>query len=571
MNNPNVQFAQHFVAALADAGLSHVCISPGSRSTPLTMAFAAHAGIRVTLHHDERSAAFFALGLGMALGKPAAVLCTSGTAAANYLPAIIEAHMSQIPLLVLTADRPSELRHSGANQTIDQRKIYGDHVLWSVDAPLPEREPPPLLLRHIESLASRLFHLANGIRKGAVHLNFPFRKPLQPFPGNAPIPDYAKGGVSANHAIGAPQLRREQIDEIAGIIAQTPRVLIICGPGCPGGDFPAAASDLANHLNCPILADPLSGLRFGSNAPIIGGYETFLANEQMPAWDEPQLILRFGAVPTSKWLNAYLAKIKPAFRLHIRASGVWADDAYQTTHFFQCDEAELCQILLKRLPANEDSGWLQSTMGIEADCQARLSQALAGIEFDGGYMADLVEGMPAGGRLFAGNSLPVRHLDQFGSPSRKPLRVYGNRGASGIDGVASSALGVAAGGASPMALAIGDVSLLHDLTGLLGVKHVSAPVTIVLFNNDGGGIFRRLPIAQFDPPFTELFLTPHGLDFAPLARGLEWAFVPASDREDFRRKFSQAINDPTPTIIEIKTDGEQDEIIRQQLVASLIN
>lgn len=552
--NPNLAVASHFAASLAEAGLRAVCIAPGSRSTPLTLAFWQEPAVKLFVHLDERSAAFFALGLALAADRPAALVCTSGTAAANFFPAVIEAKMSQIPLLVLTADRPHELRHSGANQTIDQVKLYGDQVLWSVDAPLPDVGAPDVTMRNIAGLAGRAYAMANGLTKGPVHINFPFRQPLHPT--SRPTP----AGAPASPSLPSPRIDKglllpapDQVERLAGLIQQHRRGLIVCGPRCPGGRFPPAAAALSRQSGYPLLADPLSGLRYGEwtvETNVIGGYDHFLQND--PGWDEPELILRLGAVPTSKRLNAYLERIRPARRVHLRANGVWADDSHLTTDFIQADETAFCRQLVRQLPARPESKWTRAIRQAEAEARQALAREPAGEWLEGPAAGDIVEALPAGANLFVGNSLPVRHLDRYGVVRDKQLHVYANRGASGIDGNVSTGLGIAAATGRPTLLLLGDITFYHDMNGLLALKKglVKENVTIVVLNNDGGGIFRRLPIAAWEPPFTELFVTPHGLRFEPVAQlyGLVYTYV--ADRQAYRDALRAALADPAPHLIE---------------------
>lgn len=568
--NPATLWAQIFVEEVVRGGLQAVCIAPGSRSTALALAFSAQPGVRIYRHLDERSAAFFALGLALASDRPVGLVCTSGTATANFLPAVVEAKMSQVPLLLMTADRPPELRHSGANQTIDQVKMYGDQVLWSVDVALPEGEAPDVARRNLRTLAARALAVADGIVKGPVHLNFPFRKPFEPAAAPHIDPQEEQSASREPYSrisrgVLAPSAA--QIQDLAELLEAHPRGLIVCGPRCPGGDFPQAVAALSQKAGYPILADPLSGLRFGpwlKSAPVCGGYETILAGESDP-WGVPDVVLRFGAVPTSKWLNAYLQRSAESYVVHVRHNGVWADDAHRTRLLLQADEALTCRQVARRLAARPTTSWLEKVRATEEAHWRALDEALAGEYFDGAVVADLVELLPAQGLLFAGNSLPIRHVDQFGRPRSRRLHVFGNRGASGIDGNTSTALGIAAARRRPLVLLVGDVTFYHDLNGLLAVREHDLAVTVVLLNNDGGGIFRRLPVAEFDPPFRELFLTPHGLSFAPAAEMYGFEHVRVTSREAFRRAFQESVTRPR-RLIEVVTGGERDHARRGEVM-----
>jgi 2-succinyl-5-enolpyruvyl-6-hydroxy-3-cyclohexene-1-carboxylate synthase len=584
--NPNLLYTQLFVRALMDSGLTAVCISPGSRSTPLTLAFAAQKGIEIYRHLDERSAGFFALGLAVATERPVALVCTSGTAVANYFPAIVEANMSQVPLLILTGDRPHELRHSGANQTIDQVNIFGNHVLWAVDTPIPQANAPDVALRHVQTTAARAYATANGAaangrRQGPVHINFPFRKPLEPETGDWRPETISKSPVASRQSPVA-ILTRSQQEDLTAVINHHERGLIVCGPRCPGGNFPQAVAGLSQISGWPILADPLSGVRFGlhgSGTVISGGYETYMQGRL--DWPEPEVILRFGAVPTSKWLNAYLERSQPAHRIHIRANGVWADDAHQTTWFVAADEEQACYQMAQGVVPRLSSRWLDKVHGVETAVWQKIEELSADdADFaDFWVVMDTVELLPPNGRLFVGNSLPIRHVDQFARPSTKPLHVYANRGASGIDGNVSTALGYGAASRSPLVALLGDITFYHDMNGLLAVAgggwrvagetplatRYSPPVTFVVINNNGGGIFRRLPIAGFEPEFTDLFLTPHDLDFEHAARLYGLDFTRVTDRTTFRQALGENLYNPTPHLIEVQTNGRYDDQRRREI------
>lgn len=572
--NPNITWAVTFVNELARAGLTAVCIAPGSRSTPLTLAFDAHPDIATYLHLDERSAAFFALGIALETDKPAALVCTSGTATANFHPAIIEAYQSQVPLLILTTDRPPELRHSGANQTIDQVKMFGDHVLWSVDMDVPTATPTAVSLRNLQTTAVRAVAKANGLVKGPVHLNFPFRKPLEPSSEQLAVTNHpllTRPHTTIEHGTVTPT--QGQIESLATIINQHERGLIVCGPRCPQGDFAGAVAKLSQQSGYPIVADPLSGMRFGAwvdQTAVIASYETQLVGGANP-WGHPDVVIRFGQVPTSKWLNTYLDQAHPAHLIHIRENGVWADDSHRVTAFLQASETAVCQQLTAHLPQRRPTEWQTALADSERRFWAALKPKLTDSFFDGLVVAEVVRTMPRNGRLIMGNSLPIRHLDQFGQPHNRPLSVFANRGASGIDGNVSTALGIASQNPdTPTVLIIGDITFYHDLNGLLAVQqHRLNNITIVLLNNNGGGIFNRLPVSQIEPPFTELFITPHNLHFEPVIRMYGLDYEQATTRDSFLSAFQENLKDQRAKVIEVRTNGRFDETYRRQLVNQL--
>lgn len=568
-DNASTMWAKAFVAALAAGGLQAVCVSPGSRSTPLALAFYNHPDITLHLLLDERSAGFFALGLALAGGQPVALLCTSGTAGANYFPAIIEAKMSEVPLLVLTTDRPPELRHSGANQTIDQVKMFGDQVLWSVDMALPQHDAPSVAWRNLRRTAVRALATADGLRKGPVHLNFPFRKPLEPAdPLNWGTPDASSARPLLSITHGKLSPTAEQVAACAEFFAGRPRGLIIAGPGCPGEDFATRLVELGALTGFPILADPLSGLRFGPHtagrALICGAYENYL--HHAPLAMQPQVILRFGAMPVSKRLGDFLARCDSAVQLHVRESGVWADEAHVVDQFLQVDAAAFCQELAASLKMNRDAAWLEQWRTWESKAQQIVAGFVRAQPFDGAYVAAILETLPPGARLLAGNSLPVRHVDQFGAVSGTPLPIVANRGASGIDGNISTGMGLAAASAQPVVILVGDITFYHDSNGLLAAKALGLNnVTIVLLNNNGGGIFQRLPISRFEPPFQELFQTPHNLDFSFFAQAYGFDYQLADGLDQFREALTRGIATPGPAIVEVQTDAKVDLALRREL------
>ncbi len=568
MANRNTLYAEIFVDELARSGLKHVALAPGSRNTALVLAFARHPAIRKHSHLDERSAAFYALGLALATDTPVAVVCTSGTAAANFFPAIVEAHQSCVPLLVLTADRPPELRHSGANQTIDQIKLYGDYALWFVDAGLPEADPPAVAVRNLRTLANRAYARANGVRKGVVHINLPFRKPLEPTPVEGdvleaepnPSPD---GQPFTRISEGIRHPSPEQIDALMKSIMESPRGLIICGANTTK-DNVAPYQRLSEITGYPLLAEPTSGLRFQAGNPglgaVIGGYNTFPLDGELLL---PGILIQSGDVPTSNALLTYLGKARPKHRVLITGNGEWRDDQHSLTAMICADPTLTCDLTAERLKAGAlmpDENWAQRIKDLEQTAwQVVETEMNTGDYFDGGVVYDVIDLIPDGSSLFTGNSLPIRHLDQFGKPGTKRIHAYANRGASGIDGNLSTALGIGAAQPDhPLVAVVGDVTFYHDMNGLMAVRRCGVPVTIVLLNNNGGGIFHRLPIRDYEPEFTDYFLTPHDLDFAHAARLYGLDYVRVDTRAAFRDAFSASVGTGQSTLIEVPTDAQVD-------------
>ena len=569
--NANALTAHAFVGELAKSGLVAVSTAPGSRSTPLTLAFAAQRRVAVYTHLDERSAAYFALGLALASQRPVALLCTSGTAAANFYPAVVEAFWANVPLLVLSADRPHELRHSGANQTIDQVKLYGDHVLWSHDVAPPEPQPSEHSLRYVRALACRALAACDGLPKGPVHLNFPFRKPLEPSPETPATVEPQALLPHTTMARGTLVPTPEQLDTLAEAVRSAPRGLIVCGPRSPGKGFPSAVARLAQACGYPLLADALSGVRFGPHVgrTVLGGYETYLGTARL---SPPQLVLRFGGTPVSKALGDYLASLEGVRQVALSENGVWADADYRLSDVLWADPEAVCDGLVERLratPPRPDAAWLDRLRELEQTCWHKLDGHFKTEFLDSTALCALVEALPDPAALFVANSLSVRHLDQFARPRLKRLRVYANRGASGIDGTVSSALGVCAALEEPLTLITGDLAFCHDLNGLLAIKRYGLKLTIVVLNNDGGGIFQRLPISGHEPPFRSLFVTPHGLQFKAAADLFGIDYVKVSSQEAFARAFQKASASDSSSLVEICFDAAHNHERHEWIVSEV--
>lgn len=600
--NPTYAYVGTFVDELRRCGLRHVVICPGSRSTPLALAFASVRAFRIWMHVDERSAAFFALGMAKRLNQPVALLCTSGTAAANFLPALIEARLTHVPLLVLTADRPPELRDCGAPQAIDQNRLYGTHVKWYAETALPETSNDSL--RYIRTIACRAFAQARTAPAGPVHLNMPFREPLTPAPiPDQPLPPEAERDPVAWHgrpgelpytevlADGpARGLPTHAMLRLAEEIRGNARGLVIVGPQTDP-DLAAALLPLAQKTGYPILADPLSQTRgqHNENGLVISGYDAFLRNEQFCARYAPQLVLRFGAMPTSKPVLLYLKRHAALCKqVIVDPSYSWEEPTQLAAQVFYTETGSFCRELINALDArghpvdekrrrlheeagmqHERMGWTEAWRMADRVTRAALSSALMDMPalFEGRVFPELAELLPAGALLYVGNSMPVRDMDTFFWPGTRGLRCLGNRGASGIDGVVSSALGASAPGdlASPAVLVLGDLSFFHDLNGLLAARLHKLNLVIILVNNDGGGIFSFLPQAAYPEHFEQLFGTPTGLDFRPAVEMYGGRFTRIADWGTFRDAVRTGLAEGGLHVIEVPTERESNVRMHRHL------
>src|SRR5713226_764892 len=582
--NPMYVYVGAFVDELQRAGVRNVVICPGSRSTPLAMAFAAQAGIRIWMHVDERSAAYFGLGMSKQLQQPVALLCTSGTAAANFLPAIVEAKLTHVPLLILTADRPHELRDNGAPQSIDQNRLYGTYVKWFVEVALPEATNAAL--RYIRTIAARAAASAQAIPAGPVHLNFPFREPLtpEPIPGQS-LPPVAQRDLVAwqGRPDNAPfvEVREAPLDVPAAttmgylmdMVRGARRGLIIVGPN----DDLALVEPivrLARRLGYPILADPLSQLRCGDHdrVMVLSSYDAFLRIDSFIESAQPELILRFGAMPTSKPLLLYLKRYASCPLVLIDGHGGWGEPTQLASELIHANPAALCQALLdqsEEIQPSVSQAWLTTWQDADKLTRQTLQHAIQDFNelFEGRVFTELAGLLPDGTTLYTGNSMPVRDLDTFFWCSEHRIRIMGNRGASGIDGVVSSALGASAGAGpnEPTVLVLGDLSFFHDLNGLLAARLYQLDLIIVLINNDGGGIFSFLPQAAYPEHFEQLYGTPTSMDLRLAVQTYGGQYQKVESWAKFRKAVSQGLNTGGLHVIEIPTERTSNVKMHRQL------
>jgi 2-succinyl-5-enolpyruvyl-6-hydroxy-3-cyclohexene-1-carboxylate synthase len=492
-----------FVDGLVSQGLQHACVSPGSRSTPLALALSRHPGVSAHVHLDERSSAFFALGLAKATGRPVAVACTSGTAAANLFPSVVEASMSRTPLVLLTADRPPELHGVGANQTIDQRELFGRYVKRFVDAGVPG-EHPDAAYWFAEGLAAG--NIARRHAPGPAHVNLPFREPLAPSGEDVDIGHHETSPAGWSRP-GA-RTRRADVETLAELTNGVERGVLLVGSLRRDA---SPVVDLARALGWPLIAEPTSGLRI-PGALSAGTF--LLASESFISAHVPELVLQIGAAPTSRSGLAFVGDSK---RLCIvDPDRLVADPTGHAALRLEADPASLARALFGRIESREGSAWWREWDEADRIARRAVDELVDSWEepFEGRVARDLAACLPDGGTLVVGSSMPARDLDAYMQP-RSGVRVLGNRGVSGIDGFVSTALGVAASGSPTFAL-MGDLTLLHDASGLLWSAGRGHDAVFVVPNNDGGAIFPFLEQRGL-PELAELFVTPHGLDLSTVA------------------------------------------------------
>ncbi|HWF53517.1 MAG TPA: 2-succinyl-5-enolpyruvyl-6-hydroxy-3-cyclohexene-1-carboxylic-acid synthase [Solirubrobacteraceae bacterium] len=533
-----------FCQELARCGMRDACTSPGSRNTPILISLVRQPQIRCASHIDERCAGFYALGAAKASGLPVAVTCTSGTAAANLAPAVIEAHEAGVPLIVLTADRPPELREVGAGQTIDQVKLYGSAVKWFFEVGVQEATPERL--RWIRSLACRAYWTALDGRPGPVHLNVPLREPLVL---DAPLPDDPAPG----RPDGGPWLRAPSAPAAArppgGVSA---RGVLVAGRAERRPELAARLAAFAVAAGYPLLADPLSGARRGDGA--IATYDLLLRSPALAAELAPEVVIRVGDLPTSKPLRQWLAGLD-ARQLLLDPERAWQDPASVV--------AETIGALPE--PPTPTPAWLARWRAADAVVAATLGEALGGELSEPAVAARLGASLPAAATLFVAASMPVRDIEEFWPVRDDPPRVLSNRGANGIDGTVSSAFGVAAVTDAPVVLLIGDVALAHDIGGLLAARRLGLSLTIVLLNNDGGGIFHFLPVAGEADAFEEHVATPHGLEFASAAALYGCGHTLVTDTAGFDAALARSLAGPGTTIIEVRTDRDANRALHARV------
>jgi 2-succinyl-5-enolpyruvyl-6-hydroxy-3-cyclohexene-1-carboxylate synthase len=578
LNFPNINYvwSNLLVEELVRNGIEHLVISPGSRNSPLVIAAAENKKINKTVHLDERGAAFFALGIAKSTGKPAALIATSGTAAANYLPAIAEANLSAIPLLVLTADRPIELRDTGAHQTMIQTDLYGKRVKWSFDLPAPTTEIEPNFI--LTTIDQAIYH---SLRQpsGPVHINCQFREPLAPesnsedfsnyltplqkwFHNNIPLTNYLKTDVS----VSEPNLE-EMIEEIKS----SKNGLVVIGPLLPF--LPQKNIRLLlSQLNWPVIVDIASGLRFGGNRQnMLIHYEYFLRSEHFIKEVKPDFILHLGGIPRSKVVNNFI-KASTAKYLLVQNTPFRQDPFHQVDVRLEMSPDKFGKYLVEN-NIHMESKLVSPFFKVEKTAAKKLEQILSseGNWFELAVIRSLLENVPANHNLFLSNSMPIRDADACGIYLNENVDFAVNFGVNGIDGTIASAVGFALGNQKPTTVILGDLAFLHDLNSLQFVKNSKIPVVIFVLNNNGGGIFSFLPIAKYQENFENFFGTPHNLEFQKAASLFGLEYHKPENLSELISYYRDTLKSKQSCIIEIKSDRQSNYQMHQKNWTEITN
>jgi len=564
----NVRHAAALVDGLARSGVRHVVLAPGRRSAPLAVAFAQHPRLREWVVTDERAAGFFALGMARELREPVAIACTSGTAVGNLLPAVIEADLSEVPLVLVTADRPPELRDVGAAQTIRQTGIFDAHARWSADLSPPTSDVD--LVRAWERFACRAVATARGPRPGPVHLNVPFREPLVPG-GDLPVLRFDdEEAPPLRHLPASMEPTADAATLLAGDLASHERGVIVCGPRA-GIREAASLAELARTLGWPILADPLSDLRFRVPVDVqADAYDLLLRDPDHRRALAPTAILRFGGMPVSKALTQAMEEPSIATHVVVTVAGVWPDPLHAATVMVHADADAVVAAMQARMGSvGRSHAWLESWTSRSRRVRRALATRLAGETriFEGKIVTDTLAALPDDAVLHVGNSMPVRDLDTFAAAELRDVRVACNRGANGIDGVVSAALGAAAVSRRPVALVVGDLSFLHDAGALQIAARHRIDATIVVVSNDGGGVFSFMPEAGYGDVFERCFGTPHGLDLAAIAGACGAAVERVERMEALEAVVASACRRPGISVIEVPSSRVANVALHREYVA----
>jgi len=564
MSAPGKSRGNHIVAGEVAAGLvaqgiSGAVVSPGSRNTPLVLAFQRHPELEVQVVLDERAAGFVALGMARSTGKPAVLICTSGSAGTHYLPAILEARYGRVPLIALTADRPAELHHCGAGQTVSQARFFGENIRWFADIPAYGEDTP----RHwLQAVTLQAYAAATGSPAGPVHLNMAFREPL-----------WDEGAQQTPEALTAPSLMRgrlalhnEDLRNLAERMQGAERGVLICGPLAPATvdarEFAAAVSSLSSTLGWPVIADVASGLRLGrhNHENIMGAADAMLRHPTTTERLKPTFALCLGQAPTSKAIGKWLSSSESLTL--VDPDGAWHEPGCQADHMIAAEPITLCRQLsglLSGAPRSDSqAAWIGGWRDLNDQAQGILDRESSEGTWEAGVARGLLAGLPDGAQLHAASSLAIRALDSFGGTSSRAVAVRANRGCNGIDGTMATALGASLSWSTgPTAVLMGDLAFLHDLGGLEAACQAGAPLTVVVVHNGGGGIFDHLPISEHPTAFERFFVTERGASISKLCDALGARHILATDLSSLTNMIRGAVEESGPSVIEVRVEREE--------------
>lgn len=568
-----------FVNQLTSLGVKYCCISPGSRSTPLTIAFAENKSIKTIINVDERNSAFIALGLAKSSNSPVAIVCTSGTAAAELYPAVIEAYQQRIPLIICTTDRPEYLLNTGANQTINQKNIFSNHIRYSLNSELPSVKMSSVLSFLSEVRKALKVGLIDN--RGPVHINFPFEKPLEP----ESFTDEISPKLNSILKLSSTKIFIDKIElltlssvekELVNDIMKFEKGIIFFGPHEPRFMVRRLTSGLSQITGYPVFADGCSQLRFGQHNKqnIVTNFDSLFRLSNTPVNLKPELVIHFGRIPTSKALEDFFT-LKNCKRYVVNDYGDKAGPsltAYITLkssprYLIEKILFELAKKKFKREKSGYSSAVLKYDDVIETYKQKYFSKKIFSNEVQ--VIRTVLNHLPDKSNLFICNSTPVRDLDAFGSRLDKDIKVYNNRGASGIDGITSTAIGVAVDSKKPTILITGDLSFYYDINTLVNLKNKKLPFIVILINNNGGGLFHALPISSSKKYFEEYFLTKQNIDFKSLVASFGIKHLLINNEEQFKVNFHKSIKAKLPVVLEFRTDSETSYKSRQEFRKSL--
>ncbi|HET54087.1 MAG TPA: 2-succinyl-5-enolpyruvyl-6-hydroxy-3-cyclohexene-1-carboxylic-acid synthase [Ignavibacteria bacterium] len=573
--NLNYIFSNLFVNLLSQYDLKNVCISPGSRSTSLTTAFAENKKINKYVIVDERSSAYFALGLAKQTGLPTAIVTTSGTAAANLYPAIIEAYQQRIPLIVCTTDRPEYLRNTGANQTINQVDLYKNHIRFFEDISLPA-----VSINHFEKLkkiVNKSLLISTQLDRGPVHLNFQFEKPLEKSITNLKVDstflEKLKKIQSPSRPLSSSKEKFTNINTVLTKINSSQKGLIIVGCDNYKKDFIKKLIRLSEKTKYPILADGASGIYLKSNHKnIMVNHQAFLRSNRIIKEHSPELILQLGNSPTSSAMLDFIKSVN-AYKISINEFGDRKDSGSKFNKIIKAEPSNFCKFISDAIESKVGSDFLHKYQWFDKKTELIKNEFLNSTKLSDeiNIINHVINLLPKNANLFVSNSLPIRDLEFFKSKYSKNINLFTNRGTSGIDGINTTAAGIAASSKNPTILITGDLSFYHDSNGLHNLMKYNIPLTIILINNGGGAIFGMLPIGKEKNIFDDYFFTPLNIDFSKLVKVYNGNYTLVKTYNQLQTVLEKSINSKGFSVLEIKTKYQKGIELRKNYFKEVVS